>query len=358
MADVLIHLLLLPLFGGMAWRVWQGPVLRRLVEAAVGTMLFGVGVIASAVVTLDVGPVFFGLLQSLAWLLFVYAPLLLVVGAVAATGRTRWGAAVLAFGLAAVGVEAVMLEPFNLQVRRSTIAVPGLDAPVRIALLADIQTDQVTDHERRALLEVAAAKPDLVVFAGDYIQLEAPEAIERERRKLAQLIDSVGLTPQWGAHAVQGDVDLPGWQGAFDRTPVRASGQPVEVRSLGPIELILLDLETSREALRQLPSTRADAQLTVVVGHRPDFSLGLEAADAGTLMLAGHTHGGQVQLPGFGPLITFSNVARDRAHGLSTLAGGARLVVSSGVGLERSTAPRIRFFCPPEVWILDVVPQP
>ena len=88
-ADVLIHLLLLPLFGGMAWRVWQGPVLRRLVEAALGTVLFGVGVIASAVVTLDVGPVFFGLLQSLAWLLFVYAPLLLVVGAIAAKGRTR-----------------------------------------------------------------------------------------------------------------------------------------------------------------------------------------------------------------------------------------------------------------------------
>ena len=307
--------------------------------------------------TLDVGPVFFGLLQALSWVLFLYAPLLLLIGAGAAKGPTRWGAVLLGMLLAGIGIDAVFLEPFNLQVRRTTIEVPGLSEPLRVALLADIQTRAITEYERAALAIVADAKPDLVLFAGDYIQVEAPDAAARERAQLAQLVQSLGLTPRWGGHAVEGDVDRSGWQDAFVATVVQPSLEPIEVRSLGPLDLVLLDLETSRAPLERLPTTRAGAELTIVLGHRPDFSLGLEDAGPTTLMLAGHTHGGQVQLPGIGPLITFSNVSRDRAHGQSTLTGGATLVVSSGVGLERSTAPRLRFFCPPEVWLVDVVPR-
>lgn len=353
-----IHLLLLPLFGWMVVRVRRGPVLRRLGEAALGTWLFATYALASAVVTLDVGPVFFGLLQALSWLLFLYAPLLLLIGAGASSGATRWAAALLGMVLAGIGIDAVFIEPFNLQVRRTTIEVPGLREPLRIALLADIQTRAITDYERAAFQIVAQAEPDLVLFAGDYIQTEAPAAVARERARLAQLIQSLDLIPQWGAHAVEGDVDRAGWQDAFDATIVQPALEPIEIRSLGPVELVLLDLDTSRDPLETLLPTRSDAELTILLGHRPDFSLGLEEAGPSTLMLAGHTHGGQVQLPGVGPLITFSNVVRERAHGQSVLAGGASLVVSAGIGLERSTAPRLRFLCPPEVWLLDVVPKP
>lgn len=356
MVVLLIHLLLLPLAAWFGWRVWTGPVARRLAEAAAGTVLFAFGIIGTAAVTLDVGAVFFGLLQMLAWVLFLYAPLLLFTGAVAGRGAVRVASAVLGALLAGIGIDAVLIEPFDLQVRHDTIEVPGLSEPFRIALLADIQTHHVGDHEARALQVVTDAKPDLIVLAGDYIQLRDPPALARERASLAQQIQAAGWTPSLGVHAVEGDVDKAGWTEAFDGTTVQVATEPLVQRTVGPVHLVLLDLQTSRAPLPELPPRPEGTELTVVLGHRPDYSLGLENRGPDTLFLAGHTHGGQVQLPGVGPLITFSRVARDRAVGRSVLAGGASLVVSAGVGLERSTAPRIRFLCPPEVWILEVVP--
>jgi len=353
---VVIHLVLLPLTVLIGLRVWRGQVVPELLEAASGVAFFGCAVLMFAALTLDVGPLFFGLLQLLAWLLFLYAPALLVLGALRAPGTPRTVGLPLALALVLVGVDAVLIEPFALQTRRATIEVPGLVEPLRVALVADIQTHHVGAHERAALQVVAEAEPDLLLFAGDYIQVDDSAELAAERAALAEAIRTIVPPLRLGAHAVEGDVDRPGWPEAFAGTDVSSATEPIVSRELGAIDLVLLDLDTSRAPLTALPPGRSEASLTIVLGHRPDFSLGLEDAGPNILMLAGHTHGGQVQLPGVGPLITFSQVDRARAHGRSILAGGASLVVSAGVGLERSTAPRLRFFCPPEVWILDVVP--
>jgi predicted MPP superfamily phosphohydrolase len=91
-----------------------------------------------------------------------------------------------------------------------------------------------------------------------------------------------------------------------------------------------------------------------VLGHSPNFSLGQVSAD---LLIAGHTHGGQVQIPFIGPMLTLSQVPRSWASGVVTIAPGKVLVVSRGVGMERGNAPRIRFRCRPELVILDLVPS-
>ena len=71
--------------------------------------------------------------------------------------------------------------------------------------------------------------------------------------------------------------------------------------------------------------------------------------------MAGHTHGGQVQIPGFGPPITQTGVPREvGAGGLHTM-DGARVYVSRGVGVEHAAnAPRVRLFCPPELSLLTL----
>lgn len=76
------------------------------------------------------------------------------------------------------------------------------------------------------------------------------------------------------------------------------------------------------------------------------------------MLVAGHTHGGQVRLPGIGPLITLSAVPRSRAAGVIHPASGATRVVSRGLGMERGPAPRLRFLCRPEIVVIDVVPAP
>jgi hypothetical protein len=92
----------------------------------------------------------------------------------------------------------------------------------------------------------------------------------------------------------------------------------------------------------------------LVLGHSPNFALGRVEAD---LLVAGHTHGGQVRLPLVGPLITLSAVPRSWAAGLTELPGGGQLLVSRGLGMERAGAPRLRFLCRPELVVIDLIPD-
>ena len=356
---LLIHLLLLPAAGVAGWRIHRGPVGQRLAEVALGVAACGLIVVGVAIVALDVGPVFFGMLQALAWILFAYLPALLLVGAVKTPGGPlRWASVLVALLLVSIGIDAVFIEPFNLQERRATLAVKGLSQPTRVVLLADIQTHKVGVHERRALQLAADAEPDLLLFAGDYIQAEDATEVALQRARLSEALVQSGLEARHGAFAVQGDVDRPGWPEAFAGTQVVSSEKPVVVVGAGELRLVMLDLDTSRAPLDPAILDPEDDRPTIILGHRPDYSIGLPDAGPEVVMLAGHTHGGQVRVPGIGPLVTFSHVPREQARGISTLPGGAQLVVSAGVGLERSTAPRLRFFCPPEVWVLDLVPAP
>jgi hypothetical protein len=95
-------------------------------------------------------------------------------------------------------------------------------------------------------------------------------------------------------------------------------------------------------------------QFHIIVGHCPNFALGDVKAD---LLVAGHCHGGQVRLPGIGPLLTLSRVPRSWAAGVTRLADGKTLIVSRGVGMERGAAPRLRFLCRPELVFIDIVPS-
>ncbi len=106
---------------------------------------------------------------------------------------------------------------------------------------------------------------------------------------------------------------------------------------------------------RRLRARRPDpGRFHLVLGHSPDFSLGKVDAD---LLLAGHVHGGQVRLPLVGPLVTSSRVPRSMVTGLAELPSGGKLYVSRGVGMERGSAPRLRFLCRPELLVIDLVPR-
>ena len=74
------------------------------------------------------------------------------------------------------------------------------------------------------------------------------------------------------------------------------------------------------------------------------------------LICAGHTHGGQVALPFYGALLTFSKFGKRYERGLYPLDAGGFMYVSRGVGMEGGPAPRVRFCARPEVSLIELVP--
>lgn len=318
--------------------------------------IFGATAVLSGLVGLATAPpsAGFGLLLALSWTLAVVLPL--SAFAIALRGRGALRTAFASIGIVGVllSLEAFVWEPQALEINVHEIHDDRIQAPLRIAVIADLQTDAIGAHERAALEAVRDAQPDLVLFAGDVIQLENPDAYARGWHDLATLLHEVDLQAPLGLWMVGGDSESvhPNW-----RVHARRAGLllvPEGVHSWVPrddVRITGLDVIASTTTTLHVP--RHDDRLHVTFGHRPDFALGSIDAD---VLLAGHTHGGQVQLPGFGPLLTLSSVPRSWAAGRTTLPSGATLIVSRGIGMERSVAPRIRFWCPPEVVIVDIQP--
>ncbi len=311
--------------------------------------LAGVAAVFLAV-ALGRGP--FGTMALAAWGLFVHAVLLLLASALLlARSHRALAAGCAALGLlgAAVGIDAFFIEPHWLEVTHYRIASPRIARPVRIVVLADLQTDELGAYERDVLRRVLEEKPDLILLAGDYLQVDGPQ-----RRELAEtlkaLLEELDFSAPLGVFAVRGNVD--GDLGPLFRGTEVDGVESTRSLDLGPLKLTCLAFEDSTRT--SLAIDRPDAEgFHLVLGHSPNFALGRIDAD---LLVAGHTHGGQVRLPGIGPLLTLSRVPRRWAAGLTELPGGARLLVSRGVGMERFEAPRLRFLCRPELAVVELEP--
>ncbi|MEM7155907.1 MAG: metallophosphoesterase [Myxococcota bacterium] len=298
--------------------------------------------------------IIFTILAVLSFFVFIVGPALgaYVTWRLARKGSRR--AAIIVGALVAVvvaiGIDAFLIEPTSLEVTHVEITSERIEEPLVIAVIADLQTDAPGPYERDVLERVAAAEPDLVLFPGDFVQVPLSEFPARAA-ELREILLDVGLNPPLGAFAVPGNIEFGnrGWPQSFEGTGIHTWSRPKQV-DLGPLVLSGLPLAESFDAGIRIDG---EEKFHVVFGHGPDFSLGNVDAD---LLIAGHTHGGQVQLPFIGPLITFSKVPRDHAAGHNEIEPGKHLVVSRGIGMERGSAPRLRFLCRPELVFIHVKP--
>ncbi|MDN5822449.1 MAG: metallophosphoesterase, partial [Brachybacterium sp.] len=147
-----------------------------------------------------------------------------------------------------------------------------------------------------------------------------------------------------------------GWK---DLTNARASIElgGLEVRLAG-VDDPHLELDEMPAPLDPSPPLPAHGNvLRLGVAHAPYRRvLDSFAADGSDLVLAGHTHGGQLRLPGIGALVTNCDIPRRQARGLSTWRG-VPLNVSAGLGA--SPYSNYRLFTPPEATLLTLrAPQP
>ncbi|HXK87865.1 MAG TPA: metallophosphoesterase [Phycisphaerae bacterium] len=268
--------------------------------------------------------------------------------------------AVLTLLVAPIGVYATFIEPFRLTLE--TVRVPlreGRDAgsEIRVAVLADIQTDRVGEHEHRAIDLAMAQTPDIILLPGDLWQSEH-EPTPKDTAALRELLNR--LSAPGGVWFSPGNCDSPAWtKNLLAGTPVTLlDNDIVQVQVRGRrVTIGGVELYNTREAealIRQLEEDPTSGDVRILMGHLPDNVLHLRPNSRIDLVVAGHTHGGQIVIPGLGPPMTLSRVPRHiGAGGLHHLNGNA-IYVSRGVGCERRKAPRIRFFCPPEVSLLTI----
>lgn len=295
----------------------------------------------------------FGKIQLLAWAVFVHCPLFLIGVDCLCFHRKRilfYPCAVLAIAVALIGIDAFLLEPRWIEVSRITIPSSKLQSPIRVAVLADLQTDRPNGYEQHVFELAAAEQPDLILFAGDYLQISDPAEYLAAKTQLNALMLRSHIQAPLGMYAVRGNVDRQDWPDLFTGLAVTTL-ETTATQDLGPILLTGLTLEDSADTTL---SVSAQEKFHIVLGHKPDYCLGQVNAD---LLLAGHTHGGQVQIPFFGPVLTLTRIPRAWASGVSRIAPGKHLIVSRGVGMERGRAPRLRFLCRPELLIIDLLPH-
>ena len=295
---------------------------------------------------------------------------------VGARGRPRprvvTVACVLALAAVPVGLYATHVEPFWLKVDRVELAVPamgavreagtvgGVEERIRIGVLADLQTTGVGDYERDAVERLLGFGPDVVVLPGDLYQFDAAVFAERAPG-FARLIERiVGEVPH--VYLVSGNTDtvaglrrIVGGSGArvldneIDTFEVR--GVPVRVGGT----TLFGDEEAARRMAARLVGPDGAGVVRILIGHKPD-AIELVRATPVELVIAGHTHGGQVSLPLLGPPLTLSNVPRHIAAGGLHELHGTPIYVSTGVGRERGNAPQLRLGVRPSIGIIDLVP--
>jgi len=294
----------------------------------------------------------FGRIQLMTWGLFVHFPVYLIGSIMLLRRHNKFYSNVLIVIFAlilVVALDAFVVEPHSLELTRIRLTSEKITEPVTVALLADIQTDLPGSFEERVLDLVKSEDPDLILLAGDYLQIMDPDQYLASVKVLNELFLEADLSPRLGSVAVRGNVDRNGWKGIFQGMDILLFEETTTV-DLGPLTLTGVDwLDSENPALEVSGSEKYH----IILGHSPNYSLG---AIEGDLLLAGHTHGGQIQLPGIGPVMTLSAVPRSWASGLSEIHPDQFLLVSRGIGLERGHAPRLRFLCHPELIMIDLLP--
>jgi len=223
--------------------------------------------------------------------------------------------------------------------------------------LSDLHIEHPTRREQEVLATVAALEADVILLTGDYLNptyMDDPQSLAETRQFLAQ------LHAPYGVFAVNGTVDDPGRMSIlFDGLEnISVLDDKIAMLSFPGGELAILGLTNTfepgadRQALLLMAEQVPGEAYTLLRYHTPDL-IETAASTGIDLYLAGHTHSGQIRLPFYGALVTFSAYGKQYEMGAYQV-GETFLYVSRGLGMEGWDAPRMRFLCPPELEVLEL----
>ena len=261
-----------------------------------------------------------------------------------------------ALGAAALG-DGFLLEPAAVQVTRHELPIPGLPAAldgVRIACLADVHLHRGISRAAHAALEhVDRERPEIVVLAGDICNkrgdLPTLTAWARDARGTLATFATFG---NWERYA---KIDRATAEAAYGKAGVEFLCNTTARVSIRGATLTILGLDDPVEGQPDPMAALAGVgarDVAVWVLHGPGYvdELPRSITPSPALFVAGHTHGGQVRLPGFTPYLPVGSGRFVADWYRDTLAP---LYVSRGIGTVFLPA---RLFCPPELPIFTLKP--
>lgn len=245
------------------------------------------------------------------------------------------------------GVYGVTYERHHLGTTDASLPVSGLQPALdglRIGFVTDIHHSAMVsaDDVRAAVDLVTAAKPDLIVLGGDYVTWGDRTFVGPVAELLAPLTAPNGVFAILGNH--DDDRDMPAALAAKHIEVLKDARTRVQIRGEG-LELAGIRFWTRKpsEIARVVGRPRDTVLLLAHDPRRLDEAAALDVP----AVLSGHTHGGQVVIPGVGAM------ARRRFPVLAGLGsqGNTWVFVSRGVG---TVYVPIRINCPPEVAIVTL----
>jgi predicted MPP superfamily phosphohydrolase len=272
-------------------------------------------------------------------------------------------AAILAPPFCFLALWAFVIEPNRLVVHEETIAMSAWPASLnglRITALSDIHAGSpfINEEKLRVVVErTNALKPDVIVLLGDYMVRDSWHSTQMPPEMIAEALRN--LKAPLGVYAVLGNHDW--W---FDLKRTRAA---FETRGIRVVDNDVVRLEKNGTAFWLAGIADAWSQTDDIAGtakripagepaialtHNPDIIQRFPPTFL--LTLAGHTHGGQVNLPFLGRRIVPSEFGQRYAAG-HVEEDGKHLFVTTGIGT--SVFP-VRFRVPPEIAILTLTHKP
>jgi predicted MPP superfamily phosphohydrolase len=240
-------------------------------------------------------------------------------------------------------------ERHHIVVTEETLDVLGWPEPLaglRIGFLTDLHRSATVSHEMiaGAVRAVMAHTPDLLIIGGDYVTYRDRRYAEPAAEALVGLAAPHGVFAVLGNHDDERDVPSALVHAGFEvlkdaRTRLAIRGETVDVAGLRYWTHRVTDVARV---------IRGASPTLILIAHTPKRLIEAAALSV-PLLLSGHTHGGQIVLPGLGPIA---------AREFPVIAGSARrdnttVFVSRGVG---TVYVPIRVNCPPEVAILRINP--
>jgi hypothetical protein len=248
----------------------------------------------------------------------------------------------------ALAIDALLLEPNWIEVTRTVEYVPSLRASapdLTVIHLSDIHVAWIGHRERRAIAIINEARPDLILVSGDLAR--SGGSLPAVAAFLGALRARHGTFAVWGNDDHRDGVVQAGADAALRRAGVRLlnNANALVRHPLGRVRVAGVDdpvtgHDNLAQAMRGVP--RGD--FCILLSHSPEIVRRLGNWDI-DMVLAGHTHGGQVRLPLVGALWTPAGT-RGFLEGWFDVDPDVRLHVSRGLGW--SVLP-IRFLCRPRI---------